>query len=515
MKKICKKVISLLLCVLILVSFTAPAFAESEKTAFIVVSGMNTFPLYDEDNNKVYPLTTNTIVKLAAKLLPYISEYLVTRDSDKLADKIIPIAYDAFEPIACNKDGESAYTLHTDLFDEGLQGKTSYFEGKTKDEEGIVNTAIEKYGIDNTFFFNYDWRLDPLEHADRLNEFIKNVKEKTGCTRVALAAFSMGGTVTCAYLYKYGSKNVDVIELASTAFQGTSIVGDLFRGLLEVDMEGLFNRLAMLTRDNTLEELVDYINEGLTLNGFNDNLSYFANNLISEIGERVYRELLIPIFGYMPGLWALCDYDSYDEAKEFMLKGNVDESLIKSIDEYHYNVQGKAKEILTEAQKDTNIYIFAQYNMQGTPVSANCTKSNNDYLIDCIYASGGATCSNLGETLGEDYKQQLYTDCNYLSPDGQIDASTCMFPDKTWFIRDMGHVDYPVGDGSDFIFYFADQTEQVTVKNAKYSQFLSYSYSTEKLTETTNTEKTGFFHNLLLFFGKIRKFFYNLFNIAR
>ena len=35
-----------------------------------------------------------------------------------------------------------------------------------------------------------------------VTKFIKNVKAETKCDRVALSAFSMGGTVTLSYLYK-------------------------------------------------------------------------------------------------------------------------------------------------------------------------------------------------------------------------------------------------------------------------------------------------------------------------
>ena len=180
MKKTVKTAVSVFLCLTILAAVPAPAFAANEKIAFVAVSGMNTFPLYDENNNKVYPLSGTDIAGLAFKLLPYITDYLVSRNADRLADKVLPAVYDAFEPIACLDTGESKYSLHTDLFDNGLEGEMKNFESHDKDEEGIVNRAAKKYGVENTFFFNYDWRLDPIVHADRLNKFIGFVKEKIG-----------------------------------------------------------------------------------------------------------------------------------------------------------------------------------------------------------------------------------------------------------------------------------------------------------------------------------------------
>ena len=77
--------------------------------------------------------------------------------------------------------------------------------------------------------------------------------------------------------------------------------------------------------------------------------------------------------------------------------------LIAKIDFYHYEVQGKAEELLRGAQADgTNIYIVAGYNMQRTPL-VTAYKNNSDGTVDTQYATIGATCAYLGETLPEDY----------------------------------------------------------------------------------------------------------------
>ena len=518
MKKNFRNIISLILCAVILFSVFIPAFASDEKTAYLIVSGMNTFPLYDSEGNKVWPLSTSTILKLAGDILPDIMKYLITKNSSELADKILPVAYEVFEPIACNKDGESKYDLHTDTFEGRLGERAEVFTSHDKDEEGVVHAAIDRFGLDNVFFFNYDWRIDPLNHADDLNRFIKDVKEIGNYDRISLMCFSMGGTIVSSYLSKYGSGELDTVEFCSTAFQGTSIVGELFSGRLKVDIEGLIDRASQLLRNDALEQLVNYINQGLTENGFNTKVKDFANNLIDEIGDRVFRELLIPVFGYMPGLWALSPAENFDECKEYMLKDNDDKTLLTRIDSYHNDVQAKLPENLETALGNTNVYITAQYNMRGVPVADVITSSNNDFLIDCKYASGGATVSQLYGTLGEGYKQKLFTDVNYLSPDGQIDASTCILPDKTWFIRDMAHVDYPCGgDATEFILDLASSKTQQTVTTTRWSQFMTYDYSAKTLTPVNEEtgKKDSFIKKILDFFDRIRRFFYGIFDIFK
>ena len=480
MKKTVKALISILLCLTVAFCSVLPSLASEPKTAFVVVSGMNTFPLY-LDGEKVFPTSTQTIMKLVSKLLLPLAGFFTDKDYDKLGDALFPAVSEAFDTIACKPDGSSKYAVTTDVFPLSAGNYPESFAEETKDEAGIVKAGMDAFGSDNTYFFNYDWRLDPLKHADDLNLFIKNVKTQTKCDRVALAAFSMGGTVTCSYLYKYGSSDVDSVSLCSTAFQGTSCMGSMFSGDLEIGTYGLIRRMAQLTRNDFLDELIMFLNDGLDAYGIDGAVDGYINTLIENLSDRLYSELIIPVFGYMPGLWALVEDEKYEEAKDFML-GNADPALINTIDEYHYNVQSKAYDILKAAQSDTNIYITAQYNMQGLPVSETSTNSNNDFLIDVNYASGGAVCSKLGETLPDGYVQAKNCGHDHLSADRQIDASTCMFPEQTWFIRDMAHVDYPVGESADFIIWLAASDEQLTVRDSeKYPQFMKYDSSENTL----------------------------------
>lgn len=482
-----KKLLSILLCAVCIFTFITPAFAAEEKTAFIVVSGMNTMPLYNSDGTKAYPLTGDVTAKMVLKILPSVGAFLLRRDYNALADGILPAIREAFSPLECDTSGKSIKDISAVTFEKNVSDSVSVFESEEKDELAVVRAGIEKFGAENTYFFNYDWRLSPLDHADKLNALIKTAIKETGCRRVSVAAFSMGGTVVCAYLQKYGSADLKSVSLCSTAFQGLSCVGSLFTGDLSFDTFALIRRLAQLTRNDTAEDLIMLLNTALEATGINGVLGTAAGSLVSGLKGRLYKECLIPVFGYMTGIWGMVDDVNYENAKAFMLS-NADGELIRKIDYYHYSVQNKAEEILKKAQEDTNVYILAQYNMQGLPVSETASTTNNDYLIDTVYASGGAVCAPLGETLGENYKQKISCGHNHLSADGQIDASTCMMPEYTWFIRDMGHVDYPIGDSTDFILYLAAEKSYISVHdNPLYPQFLKYSNGSKSLAPVDET----------------------------
>ncbi len=486
MNKTLKTIISITLAIAMIFAVCIPAFAVEPKTAFIVVSGMNTFPLKYSNGEQAFPPTSDSITKMVFEVLPPVLSFLVTSDYDALADGIFPPLTDVFGPLAFDANGDSIEDIDGTLFDCSLVGLEEPFIAGESNEFATVRAGIDTFGLENTYFFNYDWRKDPLVHADRLNTFIKNIKEEGDYDRIALAAFSMGGTVTCSYLYKYGSSDLDTIIMCSTAFQGTSCVGSLFSADFSLSLSSLWHRLALLTRDNTWTNVIDYLDVLLEESGVNSGLEGFANGITDTLKDRIYAELLIPIFGHMPGLWALVPDVNYKDAKACMLNGTESDKLVARIDEYHYNVQCNAENLLKAAMKDTNIYILAQYNWPSLPISESVAASNTDNLIDAEYASGGATVAKLGETLGEDYTQKVPSEHNHISPDNQIDASTCMLPDQTWFFRDMGHVDYPYGESTDFIMWLATSKKQLTVfDNEQYPQFMTYDYDNAKLLPLT------------------------------
>ena len=84
----------------------------------------------------------------------------------------------------------------------------------------------------------------------------------------------------------------------------------------------------------------------------------------------------------------------------------------------------------------------------------------------------GATCSPIAETLGDGYKQ-ANIDCghNHVSPDKKIDASTCKYPEYTWFVKGNPHNKFNA-PYREFITWAILFDGQPTVhSNEKYPQF--------------------------------------------
>ena len=128
-------------------------------------------------------------------------------------------------------------------------------------------------------------------------------------------------------------------------------------------------------------------------------------------------------------------------------------------------------EMLKAAVADgMEVCVVANYGRQVIPVYDRSSQ-NGDGTLETQLVSGGAKVAPIGETLGEDY---VCSNPKYLSPSREVDASTCLFPEYTWFLKDAPHVSGTYGtDYSDFIFWLVDYDGQPDIySNPQYPQFM-------------------------------------------
>lgn len=457
-----KKIIAVILSVTMLFSVLAPAAsAASEKCdcgvlPTIYVGPLGNTDIYEnpgaENERTLFRPSTETIIQLVVKLLPSIVSLVVTKNYDRFGDTLISAVYDAFGAMALDGNGDSAENVDV-----------------------VIDLPTEtNHGKGEQYYFHYDWRLDPVEVAGQLDEFVEHVKKLTGHDQVNFRASSMGGVVTLAYFNEYGCDDVDACIFQSCPLLGTDVAGDLLSRKLALDSRKLLDYATDGYPPFTFgDTLLWGLFNGLFYSGLVDLVYAAAGKILDNLQTRVFDELLTPVFGTLLGLWAFVPDCSYEEAKKINLDPETQAGLIKKADYYHYQIQQRADEILNGAIDDgVRIMIVAGYNIQRTPLVENMY-NNSDATVDTKYASAGATVALLNETLGDDYKQAC-TDCghNHLSPDGVIDASTCILPEHTWFIKDMLHSN--AHDGIMEMYYwfmYADEYYDVW-SNPAYTQFI-------------------------------------------
>ncbi len=424
-----KKIIALLLAAAF--AFTPLFFAHAEEkeeyTAdcpYIYIHGFMGANVYrdpsDPDSDPVFPPTGDEIFSAVKGSLWPLVKLIFTHNWKAFGEKVIPIVTDMFSPSFLGPDGEV-----TDKSDV----RWSYPE---RDE-------IKK---DSQLSFVYDWRKDPIETAAKLNDFINYVLECSGSEQVVLECHSYGGVVTNTYARLYGTDKVKSWCFNSTAVFGETYTGELFTGNLKFDAESLTAYLDGTFEFNKSEKFLDFLFKALYKTGITGAACKLVNKGIDKIGMKELSKGILPMFGGWLSIWSMVPDDKIDESMDFVFNqvygdDPTDRSGLKEkVDNYNTLVRPYKMETLEKISETSNLYVIARYGFSSmfmTPSWRNCS----DNTIDLKYASFGASGADYGKTLTDDYIAKV--DNKYISPDKVIDASTCKFPEQTWFIRHASH----------------------------------------------------------------------------
>ena len=468
-----KVVLSIVLAMILVVTTLAPAFASGKKcdcgTAPIVqVRGIGE-TLYDGEGNPVF--SAENIIKGILPAIPGLTYYLATGDTDVLVDALKVAVKDIFAPVSydnnLNRDSVVAVKGYTS---DSVESYVDMSEEHSGSEYTLAQAVYNELGEGHSYLFIYDWTANPFDIAEDLNQFIQEVKEKSGHDKVSICAESMGGCMTNTYLALYGYDDVENLVMANSAFNGLEMLGQLFIGNPEIDGEALAGLIVQSIYGSAeYASLIPYI-------PVFEQLALFANDLFEKAGDRIYEEVLIPVFGYLPSFWCFIPEYHFEEAMEKMLP-DAGPELLAFVNEYYEKVASKTGDRVKEMveSEDVNYFCVSNYNKFIAPVTETACW-NSDGVIETYNTSGFATVADMGTTLGADYVQAVDMGRNMISPDNIVDASTCQAPMQTWFTKNWGHIAYNLNDGTcDFYVWLLTANEQYTIdSNPQYPQFMYY-----------------------------------------
>ncbi len=472
-----KKIISLLLTALMIFTLAVPAFAaegeaaEAEKydgLPVVVVRGIDFAGLTYEDGSKA--LTFN-IMELFPLLIDAVLAQFMLKEEDALVDGIFGIAESVLSPIAADKEGNSIEPVSMVQYPESMASYPEFTENLADvTEMGIVKTCINKYGAENTYFFTYDWRKTPAELASELNSLIETAKTDSGKEQVNIICASMGCMVTTAYMYYHGTDSINSAVYLSGAHNGTYVAGDALNGRINFDTDVIINIINSATGNNFLLKVLLKVFDVL---GVFDYLTNFFNVFVTENFDKANDLVLRDCMGTLCGFWALCPDDDFYSGIENIFGGHEEEySVLLEKLEGTGEFVCSTEETLTKAVNDGVKLSFASnYNIGLVPVYER-SNLNGDMVLEAELTSNFATIAPLYETLDEEYLAGR--DQKYISADKVIDASTALFPEYTWFIKDAGHVAADNGsDYSKFAFTLLESEVQPTVDMfPEYPQFM-------------------------------------------
>ncbi len=387
----------------------------------------------EEDDVRIWGPQAGPIVEAVFKNLGGILWNLFIKDYDKLADVLGGLVEPIFGDFVCDENGiPDPDTGKKDISDLELKETNSY---------------------ENCYKFYYDWRYDTVTIAAQLDEYIEYVMELTDSDKVALVSMSMGTAVMMTYLHEYyytaddysERNHIDSAVFIAGAMNGVGCCEDPFSGNINIDTVSFMRFLSEIMKGNPGTEVIYYMLEGLYEIGAVDCLVEFADNLTKELIAHGFNEAMTDSIATIPGFYALMSADRYEETIKFIFNTPEKKAkyaeIIKKGDYYHDNVQANGANIIQSLLDDgINTAIIAEYGYSFMPLT-----SDNDRMTDGTIAtdreSFGATCSEVDGTLGEGYKQAKECSCgkNHVSADNQIDASTCVFSDITWFGKYLKH----------------------------------------------------------------------------
>ncbi len=490
--KLFKRICSLLLAVLMLTAtgiLTALAEGAAEACPTIYVYGFMGADLLEDKNDPnskvIWPPDMNAMTADIKEQIPALVAALLVDNWETFGTIAINLVKPYFEPTYLSDDG-------TCPNNSGV-----YF---TYPSPG----AIPKHG---RVKFGYDWRLDPMLSAEQLHEFIEYVCTSTNAEKVNIICHSLGGVVVLSYLSAHGDDRIKGVCFNTTAIFGESYTGDLMRGDIVFDADSIDYYMRYVLEgteyDTLLTELISAMNKA----GLLKLLAKKANGLTRSQKERVCREVLLPMFGNWPTIWSMIPDQDVEAAQDMVfnkLCPDEDRTVLRGkIDAYNQNVRKDKVQTLQTLNNDANVYVISRYGYSSIPVTSSF-KTLSDGVVDTKYTSFGATTSDYDKTLTADEIKNVPAE--YISPDRRVNAATCLFPEQTWFVRNIKH-----SLQAESLWTMMDlllaQDEQATVNTfAQYPRFLVYDAQTDTLSpDEKKPQETA-----LSFLDKLKRIFEQL-----
>ncbi len=425
-----KKLLSLLLALMMIFSCMGIAFAAETEDHLpqIYVSGIGSRKVYeigDPDKTSLfYPVNGEAMLANLGNFDKYAQEAIKKNNPDILTNCIYSWMWDTM--------GKSA--LDTD----GISNKFNV----------TIDPCPLDYEGDGKYVFNYDSRLDPVDLAHQLYEYVGWVKEHSGSVRYELVGSSYGTSIVAAYMHEYEDEwdNIDSVLLCVPSLPGIDFVGEVFSGTFNFDPNVLVDFVKYMVGNEDIDLILSILNKSGALEKI---LEYGLEPVAQVALLRAVNMIVHDIFGTFPSMWTFVQDEYFYAAlervygKDYASPDHSHAKLIEKITYYHEEVMVAAPEIFLTAQEaGIHMNIIAKYGYPPMPFS-NSGDVISDSLVDLEDATYGAICSMRGDTLPVGYEQKLYPEYNMLSADGCVDASTSLLPFNTWIIKDLKHEEKP------------------------------------------------------------------------
>ena len=459
--RLLKRALALLLAAVILCGL-APLTLAAEKRGLtnwgarvpVVLVGGDGEPLSDQDGRDIFRFIDfsdaiknsdgdNIKTSVLNVIRPLLVQGLLTGNYEPYYDALYQEVSEMFSDVLLDENGDPRNG-------SGIsQTRLAEMEDHLSRDEKLSGDG--SYHFD-TYQFFYDWRLDPLETADKLHGHIERVKALTGSSQVALVCRCVGANVVYAYVAKYGTDSIYSLGMDGVVgLFGCEPMSEAISGKFRLNLPAVNRLLTDLQALNMIGDLDPLIESTIALAAVSPSVGMTKEILRLTIYQKIVKgvtsALALSTFFSCPMYWACVNSDDYDDAMLYVFgeKGSAKRvkyaGLIEKIENYNTTVRQRMPEILRQIKDNVpRICVISKYGYQLAAVSESADMVA-DQITTVRSSSFGATTSKVYETLPERYMaaQAEKGLAEYLSPDEQIDASTCLFPEQTWFAKGARH----------------------------------------------------------------------------
>ena len=443
MKKSFKKLGCLLLSLFLVFACAAFAFAEepAQKTPIVLIPGFgqSETAVYDDSGEYLGNINSFTLPGLDAmsivkKVLAPVLASAVTKTDLGLTKAVESALEDVFKPFLLNNDGTPVYHKVVEQYPAAFSDLPE--DARTTVQHHISLDGLDEYN-DVRYYYTYDSFGSIEEAGEGLYRYLTDVVLKqTGAEKVILVPVSQGGTVLTEFLalHPEAESMISKIICMIPAFDGAQILGDVMTDRVKIydvnyDHETV---LPALLSGDLPYQISLALRAALT--------GKQLQKVLAAALEKVRQMLVVN----STSMWALVPAADYAAVKDKYLGDGQHEKVLAEC-EFYDAARAALPATLHKFQDDgISIQLVSCYDVGNMfPFLFGSGNINTDDLLTPASSALGATYANLGETLGDDYVCQG-THCddpahNHLSPDRMIDASTCEFPENTWFFKGVSH----------------------------------------------------------------------------
>ncbi len=453
-----KAVISIILCASMIFSSALPAFASGsvdlncscQYAPTIVIPGIGqskTF-LLDENSERVtdgdgkeitgWPLYFDTSYAIKKLVLPLLLSLFLQKDVN-LSDTTYTTAKELMKWNSFDNNGKNNFNIQVNDYPYSLALCSE--EEKNEIYECVpLQSLTEAAGEDHLYYFAYNSFGNNEQIVAELYNFIQKVKAETGHDKVNIVPISLGGTLANGLFEYYPQVKNDInrVVYVVPALNGSSIVGDLYKGKLSTSDEMLYDVMFPLLTDDTL-----------TGNLINIAIRILPKSVVLAFLDALLKGLTEGLLLNCTTMWSLVPKEDYIECRDKWLSGSEHDVIRTQTDKYYQAQCNSLSNIQDLVDSGIEVFNIVDYSVPLYCLVDSWSKCNADGIIQISSTGMGVESCLPNEKFPADYQQKNVnalgtSNCsdpahNHISPDREVDASTALLPDSTFFFYRQDH----------------------------------------------------------------------------